>query len=165
MTISPRAKALIEALHLPIKNEERWEIAQRFLDEQEADTRHMDAYAYPMTDSPFFNGISPDPRAFGDGVEEADASDVKDVEATRKSYDESGPSAFTILSVRGDASIAEKILQDRGHDQEEFDRRVQEAVVLTAARKRPFQQQPWIESGEFPKGLPLRDAPKDSGHE
>lgn len=35
--ISERAKQLIEALHEPFSNEERWEIAQRFLDEERAD--------------------------------------------------------------------------------------------------------------------------------
>lgn len=32
--ISDRAKALIAALHEPFTNEARWEIAQRFLDEE-----------------------------------------------------------------------------------------------------------------------------------
>lgn len=31
---SPRARALIEALHEPTSNEERWALAQRFLDEE-----------------------------------------------------------------------------------------------------------------------------------
>jgi len=36
--VSDRAKRLIEALHEPFTNEQRWDIAQEFLDEQEQET-------------------------------------------------------------------------------------------------------------------------------